>query len=495
MIFKSRSLKNILKSPSLFLCTFGKQGDMKGILALLLLGLVYSNEVIIDHQIHPELQLSWDVSGVSEGLGNTQAYNILARQFGAPRAQSSDIETPVDLFRTKRNLLFSIDGLSYGKLSLQGKILGTKEPITFTESSYTALGSLSVALSGNTEGCSYHSSNIFDSILHLNGDSVTMISGSYSKPGAHSVAPHVESNKQSASFHFDVEAGQFVSETSTSSSLAVSRKHFGVYASKMSSVLGVKVTINGESVSVSTDIARAQFSFATEEDAQLFAELLFVFNFANVVSEKKESPDFFSFHFTSLKSIISKYGDESSEYKVAVALVDAVIDYVVKTLNKQTSYEHTIFYFPVSSEQLNIQNDIEEVASEYVDAVEDETQLSTVHKYYPFIYVSDSKNFKEACDAIKAVVRTPLPKVVCKEQQVEKRSLKRSLQGVQETTTDTDNDVKLFHVSAWTAVALILILITALAFLFSIEIGEDTFYKTSNAALNKTNNIPTTKKN
>lgn len=91
-----------------------------------------------------------------------------------------------------------------------------------------------------------------------------------------------------------------------------------------------------------TDVTVGQITFSTKtaEDFALLAEIAFVRNLINKLNTeslsvyvKDSMPDLYSFVFSSLKGIQTKYGANSEEFSAALTLVDKSTEALLTTLN------------------------------------------------------------------------------------------------------------------------------------------------------------------
>jgi len=101
---------------------------------------------------------------------------------------------------------------------------------------------------------------------------------------------------------------------------------------------------------VFSDDVNANFDLSSKADEAFVAELLFVYNAGQYFSEKGTSLlKSFSFHFESPQKLANKYGVHSKQYKIAIQLLDKVLDHVINSKSKTSNnlFDHfTIFYLP-----------------------------------------------------------------------------------------------------------------------------------------------------
>jgi len=428
------------------------------------------------------VSMSWYLPG--KPLEDVLVHNLMARYFRVPRVyDSQEIEIPVDVFsRPSGNLLFSVDGFTpegeYQTFKKGNEItsVGPNTPYSILASALTGVStSVHGVVNGvwpNKKNDMYAVDNIFDGIQQNYPSSVNFVSGSSSYEAVQLLSP--TNNGKSSGFYYDVARGQFVSVNKAKSKLAISKRDFSSLFEKLSQLAKFKISYSDSAV---VDIKASGLSYDLSEPAveKFFAEIMFVLNAAELVSQDKDMiiPNFFSFHFGSPRLIAALYGVTSQEYLMAMQLLDIVTSHCINSFG--TGYANTIFYFPYS-ESLN-------EASPVLSTLLREFQSSDLFtKYYPHIYLNGNPSpVKQSsiCLSIDKQIKKDFPNsnlnVYCAAKNFQKRA------GAE--PQPYNNPVNTWHVVAWMSLTLILVMITAIYYLFTMDTGEDSllFFKSNMA--------------
>jgi hypothetical protein len=103
----------------------------------------------------------------------------------------------------------------------------------------------------------------------------------------------------------------------------------------------LKVSYEASSLTISTPSLQASFNLDNEEDFMFVVELLMAYELNSQFDSKTfkqlaydEAPDHFSISFSSLKSIIKKYGSESAHCSLALDLIDRIIADLIQHAEK-----------------------------------------------------------------------------------------------------------------------------------------------------------------
>jgi len=139
----------------------------------------------------------------------------------------------------------------------------------------------------------------------------------------------------------------------------------------------------------------------TQPFHQLAAELLFVWNAANILENSKNTQHYLSFHFDAIDQILRHFGANSNEIISAIKLVDQVLYSIVS--RTQSSYE--ILYLP-SVVNAHTQSIISLLTREF-DFSSQEV------KYLPHLYVNGLDEKYRICNRLRELIQTNSTLVFC----------------------------------------------------------------------------------
>jgi hypothetical protein len=460
------------------------------ILSALFLVTIYSYTgdpvIVISNTQSPQVQVSWPVD--TGKIKDTQLYDMLARYYGAPRVSTSEqLRIDIDMFdRPQGCLLFSIDGLSSKELVRSGyKVLGVEKVLDVVSKTmgepYSVMGAVLTGTSGGVNDGVYNVGNFYDAMRKVYGSKV-MVSGAGEKEGAMVLSPHSQNFGYSTKAHYwEAKIKSFVSVVGTSS-YTIGINDFSRLMEDLAVALNAEVKYSEEDGIVT--IARGgeelvSYDLSSVEEEALFAEILFVVNMVH------NPVDFFSFHFNSLVSIISKYGAASDEYDMAVQMIDAVIARVKSTYETYSKYETTIIYFPETYRSKDVISTVEaRVVNENI-----RTEIQSPSLYIFFKAVESSK-FEEICSTLR-IDLTDL-NVNCHTDTI-KRSLLNDSEPSPTPTPEpapqppsppsgnaTQQEIELVHIVLWLVIAMIAALVQACYHLSVLDGSNEPEFKAKN---------------
>jgi len=443
-----------------------------------------SGDIVLGNDKLASVQMSWYLP--SQPIEDVLVHNLMARYFRVPRVNDvNEVEIPIDVFtRPKGNVLFSIDGFSPEGVEYQTfktpRELTSEGPNTPYSVLASALTGVHTASHGIVNGVwpnkhdVYNVDNIFDGLQQIYTDSINLVAASSSMDAAQVLSP-TQNNGRSSTFYWDGQTGQFVSLNKVKSKLAITKRDFTTLINKLSEIAKLKLAYSEKNGIV--DVKGSGMTYDLSETAveTFFAEILYVLNAAELVSQESNMiiPNFFSFHFQSPRLLAALYGVSSQEYLMAMQMIDVVTSQCIRSFG--TGYANTIFYFPFS-ETIN-------AASPVLATLLREFQESNTYvKYYPHIYLSSKFAARRysICESVDKQIKKDFPNsniaVYCATNNYQKRA------GVGEPVP-YNNPVNTWHVVAWMSLTLILIMLTAIYYLFTMDTGEDSllFFKSNMA--------------
>eukprot|EP01087_Luapelamoeba_hula_P002993 TRINITY_DN1281_c0_g1_i1.p1 TRINITY_DN1281_c0_g1~~TRINITY_DN1281_c0_g1_i1.p1 ORF type:complete len:536 (-),score=72.89 TRINITY_DN1281_c0_g1_i1:70-1596(-) len=223
---------------------------------------------------------------------------------------------------------------------------------------------------------------------------------------------------------------------------------------------------------------------SVEEVAALISEVAFVMALpdrlnsdANLKALVDDStPDYYSFAFSGLKAIRTKYGASSTEYAAALALVDAAIakmvNFVESAYPSQTLVSLVALPVPTVPEHLNVIVEKASVTLENMLAV-------SVDNHFPQLYFAASVTSEQretACAMLSEVLAGVDAQVYClpmSDAFAAKSSLSRR-QDVAEEEATADDEYSSFQIVLWSAVGLIHLTLAACGLMWTIDASGDT---------------------
>jgi hypothetical protein len=465
------------------------------LLSALFLVTIFSLEesvIVVSNTQLPQVQVSWPLD-VGK-MRDTQLYDMLARYYGAPRVSTHDqLRINVDMFdRPQGHLLFSIDGLSSRQMVRSDyKAFGEKlvDLETGTDGKpYSVMGSVLTGTVGSVRESSwdvYTVGNFYDAMHTVYGGKV-MVSGAAEKQAAMVLSPHRKNFGATKSHYWEPKIKSFVSVVELSS-YTIGINDFPGLMKDLAVALDAQVDYNAQDHIVTITGTKGgeevvSYDLTSVEEETLFAELLFVVNMAH------HPVDFFSFHFNSLVSIISKYGASSAEYDMAVQMIDAVIARVKSAYETRSNYETTIIYFPESyrsKEVLStVETSLEKVMEGKNENIRTEIQSNSLH----ITVAVESSKFDEICSTLKTDL-TDLT-VNCAYLTSKRSLLQNGTEPTPEPSpapppgppagTASQQEIELVHIVLWLVIAMIASLVQACYHLSVLDGSNEPEFKAKN---------------
>jgi len=421
---------------------------------------------------------------------------MLARYYGAPRVSTSEqLRIEIDLFdRPQGHLLFSIDGLSSKQL-VRSDYKAFAEKLVDLETKtdgkpYSIMGSILTGTVGHVRESGrdvYTVGNFYDAMRTVYAGKV-MVSGATDREGAMMLSPHIKNiGYTSKSHYWEPKIKSFVSIESTSS-YTIGINDFPALMKELAGALNSQVDYNELEHTVTITGARGGeelvvYDLSSVEEETLFAELLFVVNMAH------HPVDFFSFHFNSLVSIISKYGATSTEYDMAVQMIDAVIARVKSAYETRSNYETTIIYFPETYRSKEVISTVETRLENVMEGKNIRTEIQS-NSLYILVAVESSK-YQEICSTLSTALADLT--VNCVGYLITKRSLLQNGTAPNPEPSPspspappmpagiaTQSEIELVHIVLWLVIGLIAALIQACYHLSVLDGSNEPEFKAKN---------------
>jgi len=458
---------NLLLACTLALCIYSVVGEYEAFKDGYFHG--RSADVVIDTPVPVEIQLDWQLTrklenGEQEKLTSVRdfhVHNLMARALGLPQVRLPahlSLETemedtvPFDFFsQLHGNMLFSVEGFSSDLFPETSKVFGKTPTYSLSQTSrpYHPHSTLATVVSGvlprrhgviNERSGHSVASNIFDSskMLYSEEGQSVVISGALSKSRASVTA----SREDSLCFYWDSETEAFVSVEPSATSIMVNKRTIPSFLASLEYSLPLKFD--------ETEAKIGEVSFDSSEiDRSLFLEVAFVAAWTNQFGSDGTTQRFFSFHFTSLSALATKYGTDSAQWLAAVELIDHLLS---RALAHNCAFE--IIYLP--ARQASLLAAVTPVVSKYTPAGE---EASTQ------IYLS-SEEAAEICSSIKEELADLVAfeaTVFCPhEHELEKRGLGDDNIIALTPLVSTPAQILAFHYVFWTMLVLLVVLIWAM---------------------------------
>jgi hypothetical protein len=259
-------------------------------------------------------------------------------------------------------------------------------------------------------------------------------------------------------------------------------------------IKGIKISCDVDSFSIEIPQQNIFATFNPENTAEfsLIAEIKFLLTSLQMFKSKEnwlkliqdDSPDYISFGFSSLDKIREIYGEESSKFKAALLIVDALIIYSTdsfKQLYGQSVHSHALF---VSPQKTSFSSEISNLISTHLDS----HLLNPSISQLPSLYLQRNAPLKSICTSLTNLLEKENIEVFCPSlieassdsstsashtEDFKPYELLLDSSNLQSNHTITYDTVLIFQLMFWFTIAMTLTLVAASCAVFAIDIPSN----------------------
>jgi len=318
-----------------------------------------------------------------------------------------------------------------------------------------------------------------------------VFSGSFDYQMASALGVHqfqyASNNPESAfGIYWNAQSNKMESLYATSSSpLLFTRSEFLSNIAKRD-FASATTTLDGSALNVylAAQNIRTVFDMNKKETFEFFAEIELLNVLVEVLKDNADLkakvadslPDLFSFAFSSLKGLKSKYGVDSHQFQASVYILDSTLYKVINEMSEMYNgrLSAEVVFMGVSP-YTSLSQDKQRIKEVFSLVKNDVVSKESFEAYFPTIYLINPDKQEAICNKLKSALDSSNLKVHCPVHTgyyVE--SFYNKLADDSNGTTPTKSDAAAsFQVILWSSIGLVLVIYAAVYALYNMDVGSD----------------------